>query len=187
MTQQPRSVALTAEDFVEWAMDQPSGRFELLRGEVVAMASERVTHARVKKHVLIALESALGGAGSRCEAFGDGMAVRIDDGTVYEPDALVRCGPWSPGEAVILDDPVIVVEVVSPSSRGIDAGTKLADYFRLSSVRHYLVVQPEARRVIWHERGEGGDIATRVLEAEAVLALDPPGIALRVADFFVTV
>jgi Uma2 family endonuclease len=187
MTQQPRSVALTADDFVEWAMNQPSGRFELLRGEVVAMAPERVAHARVKKHVLIALESAFGGAGSTCEAFGDGMAVRVDESTVYEPDAMVRCGPWSPSGAVILDDPVIVVEVVSPSSRSIDAGAKLADYFRLPSVRHYLVVQPETQRGIWHERGEAGGIATRILQEQDVVALDPPGIEHRPAEFFATV
>jgi hypothetical protein len=51
-------------------------------------------------------------------------------------------------------------------------------------VRHYLVVQPETRRVIWHERGDGGAIATRILQGEAMLALNPPGIEVRVADFF---
>jgi Uma2 family endonuclease len=187
MTQQPRPIELTAEAFLEWAMDQPSGRFELLRDEVIAMAPERIADARVKKHVLMALESAVVGAGLTCEALGDGMAVRVDESTVYEPDATVRCGPWIPSEAVVFDDPVIVVEVVSPSSRSIDAGTKLADYFRLSSVRHYLVVQPEARRVIWHERGEAGAIATRILQDGAVLPLEPPGIAVRVADFFTRV
>jgi Uma2 family endonuclease len=187
MTQQPKSVALTADAFVEWAMRQPSGRFELLRGEVVAMASERAGHSRVKTAVLMALQSALAAAGRDCEPFADGMAVRIDESTVYEPDAMVRCGPFIPSEAVILDDPMIVVEVVSPSSRSIDAGAKLADYFRLASVRHYLVVQPETRRVIWHARGNGGTIATRILQDEAVLALDPPGIEVRVADFFTRV
>jgi hypothetical protein len=51
-TQQPKPAVLTADVFAEWAMRQPSGGFELLRGEVVAMAPERVAHARVKKHVI---------------------------------------------------------------------------------------------------------------------------------------
>jgi Uma2 family endonuclease len=184
MTQQPRPLGLTADDFIEWAMDQPSGRFELVRGAIVGMAPERVAHARVKKYVLIALESAVAGSRLACEAFGDGMAVRIDEVTVYEPDATVRCGPWMPSDAVVLDDPTVVVEVVSQSSRGIDVGAKLADYFRLASVRHYLVVQPDARRVIHHERRGGAAIATRILQEQDVLALDPPGIEVRVADFF---
>ena len=139
MNQQSKPGLMTAETFVDWAMNQPVGRFELLRGEVVAMSPERVGHARVKTAVLLALHSALTAEGSSCEAFGDGMAVRIDDTTVYEPDASVRCGARLSNDDVLFDDPVIVVEVVSPSSKSIDAGSKLADYFRLASVRHYLV------------------------------------------------
>jgi Uma2 family endonuclease len=184
MTQQPLQTDMTADAFVEWAMRQPAGRFELLRGEVVAMAPERAGHARVKTEVLVAFRSAIAAAGIECEAFGDGMAVRIDDSTVYEPDASIRCGPRLSNETVLFDDPVVVVEVASPSSRGIDAGTKLADYFRLPSVRHYLVVQPETRRVIHHAGAEAGEIATRILHEGAALTLDPPGIEVSISEFF---
>jgi len=187
MNQQTREARLTADAFVEWAMEQPSGRFELLRGEVVAMAPERVGHARVKKHVLKAFDAALSAAGLECEAFADGVAVRIDESTVYEPDAMIRCGPMVPSEVVLIDDPVVVVEVVSPSSRSIDTGTKLADYFRLPSVRHYLFVEPAARRVTHYRRAEDGEIIARILGKDATLALDPPRIEVGVADFFVTV
>lgn len=187
MTQQPRLAPLTADAFVEWAMLQSSGRFELFRGEVVAMAPERARHARVKTEVLVAFRSALAEARLECEAFADGMAVRIDESTVYEPDAMFRCGPMVPNEAVFLEDPVVVVEVVSPSSRGIDAGAKLADYFRVSSVRHYLVVEPDSQRVIHHRRAEAGEIVTRILSEDTTLALDPPGIEVRISTFFATV
>ena len=187
MTHQPRPAPLTADAFIEWAMRQPSGRFELFRGEIVGKAPERVGHVRVKKELLKALDRALAGHPSGCEAFVDGMTVRIDDATAYEPDALVRCGPKLPNDAVQLTDPVVVVEVVSPSSKGIDAGAKLADYFRLASVRHYLVVHPEGRRVIHHARSaKGGEIVTRVLGEEATLALEPPGIEIAVSDLFAT-
>jgi Uma2 family endonuclease len=98
-------------------MAQPSGRFELSGGEIVAMSPERLSHTRVKTDTLIALRAAVAAKGLDCEATGDGVSVQIDDRTVYEPDASVRCGPKAPGEAVKIDDPVIVVEVVSPSSR----------------------------------------------------------------------
>jgi Uma2 family endonuclease len=184
--QQPRPADLTADAFIEWAMRQPAGRFELLRGEIVAMSPERVGHARVKKEVLKAFDTALLRAESGCEAFGDGMAVRIDESTVYEPDVTIRCGPKLPNDAVQFDDPLVVVEVVSPSSRGIDAGSKLADYFRLPSVRHYLVVQPETRRVTHHQRAEASEIATRILGEDATLALQPPGLTVEIVDFFAT-
>ena len=102
-------------------------------------------------------------AASPARPMPDGMAVRIDDRTVYEPDALVRCGPPLPGDAIEVNDPVIVVEVVSPSSRGVDRGVKLASYFSLPSVRHYLIVDTDKRVVIHHRRGDEGRIEVRIL------------------------
>jgi Uma2 family endonuclease len=183
MTTHPRQTPLTADAFVEWAAAQPQGRFELAGGEIVAMAPERIAHTRVKYEVVFALRNAIAARGLGCEAIGDGVSLRIDDRTVYEPDALVRCGPTAPGEAMQVDDPVIVVEVVSASTRGVDTGVKLADYFRLPTVRHYLVVQTEARTVAHHRRGEAGLFATRILH-EGSLVLDPPGIEVAIADLF---
>jgi Uma2 family endonuclease len=169
---------MTVDEFVDWAMAQPEGRFELVDGAVVAMAPERAGHARIKANVLIALREVVRLGDLPCEAFPDGMTVKIDEHTAYEPDALVRCGDTLADDVVIVPDPVIVVEVLSPSTRGRDAGAKLADYFRLPSVRHYLLVRTERRSVIHHRRGDGDLIETRILTA-GVLQLDPPGITLE--------
>ena len=88
-----------------------------------------------------------------------------------------------PGNAIETGDPVIVVEVVSPSSRGIDKGAKLASYFSLPSVRHYLIVDTEGRVVIHHQRLDDGRIESRFLH-EGALALDPPGLTIEVGDIF---
>jgi Uma2 family endonuclease len=88
----------------------------------------------------------------------------VNDRTVYEPDALVRCGPPLPADAIEVADPVIVVEVVSPSSRGIDCGVKLAGYFALPSLRHYLIVDTGTRVVIHHRRGEDGRIGVGIVQ-----------------------
>jgi Uma2 family endonuclease len=183
MTTQPKHARLTADAFVAWAAAQPQGRFELAGGEIVAMAPERIAHTRAKYRVMFALEGAIATRGLSCEAIGDGVSVWIDEGTVYEPDALVRCGPPAPGEATGVDDPLIVVEVISPSSRGVDTGVKLADYFQLVSVRHYLIVNVEARAVIHHRRDDAGGIDTRILK-DGALVLDPPGIEVEIARMF---
>jgi Uma2 family endonuclease len=99
------------------------------------------------------------------------MAVRVDADTVYEPDALVRCGPPLDDNATELDDKVIVIEVVSPSSRNSDSGAKLADYFRLPSVRHYLIVKTENQTIIRHRRDDAG---TTYIVRDGTLWLDPP-------------
>jgi Uma2 family endonuclease len=178
---EPARKLMTSDEFIAWAIEQGGGRCELVAGEIVAMAPERAAHARVKAHIWRRLTEAIEAADLPCEAYPDGMAVEIDNETTYEPDALVRCGAPLPPDALKLHDPVIVVEVLSPSSRARDAGAKLADYFRLPSVRHYLIVRTEDRTVIHHARGDDGAIATRITR-DSPIPLDPPGIVL--ADCF---
>ena len=181
--EQPKRTQFTADEFIAWAMDQPTGRFELDNGYVFAMAPERAAHALTKGNVYAALRDGVRTRGLGCQVFPDGMTVRIDDHTIYEPDALVRCGPPVPGDAIEVTDPVIVVEVVSPSSRGIDRGVKLERYFSVPTVRHYLIVDTEKSVVIHHRRDDAGEIRAAIL-AGGDLVLDPPGLTIAVADIF---
>jgi Uma2 family endonuclease len=182
--EQPRQTAFTADEFIVWALEQPAGRFELDNGAVVAMAPERASHATAKGNAFIALRNAISARSLTCQVFPDGMSVRIDDRNVYEPDALVRCGPPLTGDAIEVNDPVVIVEVVSPSSRGVDRGVKLASYFLLPSVRHYLIVDTDKRVIIHNHRGEEGRIEVRILH-DGSLTLDPPGLSVEVQDVFV--
>ncbi len=181
--EQPRQTEFTADEFIAWAMEQPTGRFELDNGAVVAMAPERASHNQAKLNAAIAFRDAIAAQGLPCRAMTDGMAVRIDDRTVYEPDALVRCGPPLPGDAIEVADPIIVMEVVSPSSRGVDRGAKLASYFSLPSVRHYLIVDTDRRVVIHHRRDADGRIDVEILH-DGTLTLDPPGLAIDIRGIF---
>ena len=170
---------LKADEFIDWAMTQPN-RYELIAGEPAAMAPERVAHAEAKFMIARRLAEAVEAAELPCQVFTDGMAVQIDEFTVYEPDALVRCGERLPGDAVKVLDPLIVVEVVSPSSRGRDAGAKFADYFRLASLRHYLILSTENRTAVHHARDDAGVITSRVV-SDGTITLDPPGISVSLS------
>ncbi len=169
---------MTSDEFIAWAMEQPeTEHYELIAGEVVAMAPERAAHTRVKARVWRRLEDAIEAGTLPCEALTDGISVEVDEHTVYEPDALVRCGPLLPPNAVKTSDPLIVVEVVSPSTGSRDVSVKLPDYFRLQSVQHYLIFRPETHTIIHHQRGTDGLILTRIVREGSIL-LDPPGITL---------
>jgi Uma2 family endonuclease len=181
MMERPRQTGVTADAFIAWALEQPEGRFELDNGTVVAMPPERVSHSRAKSRVWLALRTAIAARGLACEALPDGATVRVNDRTVYGPDALVRCGPPLSGDAVEIPDPVVVVEVVSPSSRGIDRGVKLAGYFSLPELRHYLIVDTDKRVVIHHRRDEEGQIRVGIVH-DGPLALDPPGLVIDSRD-----
>jgi Uma2 family endonuclease len=175
---EPARRRMTSDEFIAWAMEQPeTAHYELVAGEVVAMAPERSAHALTKAHIWRRMAEAVETGGLPCQVYPDGMAVEVDERTVYEPDALVRCGIPLPADAIKLNDPVIIVEVLSPSTRARGAGAKLEDYFRLPSLRHYLIVKTENRTVIHHARGADGVILTRIVR-EGPIVLAPPGITL---------
>ncbi|MGA8198289.1 MAG: Uma2 family endonuclease [Acetobacteraceae bacterium] len=113
----------------------------------------------------------------RLRSIPTGWRWKWTNNTVYEPDALVRCGTPLPADAIKPDDPVIIVEALSPSTRARDTGAKLEDYFRLPSLRHYLIVKTENRSVIHHARGADGIILARIVR-EGPIVLEPPGITL---------
>ena len=109
--------------------------------------------------------------------------MRVSARTAFEPDALVYCGARLPPDAIEIPNPVVVVEVLSPSTAADDHGVKLDGYFSLGSVNHYLILDPDRRVMIHHKRGRAGAIETRVLREGAVV-LDPPGFEAKVTEFF---
>ena len=177
---------LTVDDFIAWSLAQPEPvRADLIDGAIYAHAAERIFHLRVKHKAAMALDAALSKAKLSCHVLPDGATVRISETSAFEPDALVYCGPELPGDAIEVPNPVIVVEVLSPESEKRDMRDKLDGYFRLSSIEHYLILDPEERLVIHHTRGQGDVRGTRIVHS-GELRLDPPGIIVDVADLFGT-
>ena len=172
---------LTRQEFQDWAMTQPR-RYERVAGEPVAMSPERVEHVRIKNRVWAALDRAIQRAGLDFEALGDGVTIEVDDDTDYEPDAVVNCGPKLPPDATAASSPVIVVEVLAPSTQSIDSSDKLADYFRVPSIQHYLIVRAKRREIIHHSR-TGSEIVARMINIGKIV-LNPPGIEIDWADVY---
>jgi Uma2 family endonuclease len=76
-----------------------------------------------------------------------------------------------------------VVEVLSPSTRRVDVTRKLAGYFRLPSIIHYLIVDPIKPIVVHHARGTDDTIVTRIVTEGSIL-LDPPGVEVAITDIY---
>jgi Uma2 family endonuclease len=170
--------SMSVDEFVPWAERQPE-RWELFDGTPVAMSPERIIHGDTKYRVARALDAAIANAGVPCRFVLDSAAVRVDPRSLYQPDALVYCGEPLPGDAREIPAPVVVAEVLSPDNAMTDLRDKLQGYFRVPSVQHYLIVDPDKRLVIHHARAEADTVATRIV-SEGALRLDPPGITLAV-------
>jgi Uma2 family endonuclease len=175
---------LTVDDYLAWARTQSDPpRTELINGQIVPMSPERVAHNRAKGKVYLLLTRALVTAGVMGEVFTHGLTVPIDQHTAYEPDALVRCGNPLPPDQMKVTDPVIIMEVKSPSTAHMDTSAKLIGYFKLPSVYHYLFVDPDARKVVHHKRTSNGTVEADTLSF-GIIRLDPPGLTVEVADLF---
>ena len=174
---------MKADEYVEWARGQSHGRYELIRGEVVKMAAEKVRHALVKQETAFCLREAIRQAGLDCQVFPDGVSVLIGDDSCYEPDCAVQCGEKPDLDKVNIESPLILAEVLSPSTAVNDMTVKLADYFRLASLVHYLIIDAE-RHLLIHHRRHQGRIITAIIH-DGPLSLDPPGLEIEVEKLFV--
>ena len=155
----PAVKRMTVPEFLAWAETQDSGRYELVCGQIVAMAPERWEHVQAKQRAFRAFEAAIERAGVACQALVDGLAVAIDKETSYVPDTLVNCGEPGAPHVMIAPDPVIVVEVLSPSTRGIDTTVKLAGYLR--GVAQALPHCRSGERHVVHYRKQADGTVTR--------------------------
>ena len=174
---------MTVADYLAWGEAQGERRrTELINGQVVLMAPERIGQIEVKLAAALALKTAIRRAGIECHALGDGATVRIDEHTAYEPDALVYCGARLARASLLVPHPVVVVEVLPPTTAHTDTSAKLIGYFKLASVQHCLVIDPDARAVTHHVRSAGGTSAR--VQSAGMLRLDPPGIQFDIAELF---
>jgi len=179
---------MTFDEFIEWAEDR-EGKWELHEGIPVRKhdpakgQSEQAMHLNAKLGVAMALAEALKQSPADCHVMPDGATVRIDDHVSYEPDALVYCGKKLEGDEIIVPEPVIIVEVLSPSTAWRDMSVKLDDYFRLPSLRHYLIIAPKYKRVQHYYRQEEGKVKIDP-DTDEMIRLDPPGLEIETARLF---
>ncbi len=175
---------LTVPEYLAWAATQDGKvRTELIDGQIIPMSPELIVHNRLKLRLHMAFDMALAASGLEGEALIDGVAVAIDAKTAYQPDALVYLGAAIPGNERLVASPLVVAEILSPSTAHVDKGEKLAGYFKLASVMHYLVIDPDAMSLTHHRRQPDGSIAASV-HADGTLTLDPPGLVLDLDTLF---
>jgi Uma2 family endonuclease len=170
---------MTVDEFLAWAEGR-EGRWELYNGVPYAMPSERVGHIEVKGAVYLALLRAVRKAGVPCHVLTDGSGVRISQHVMHGPDAIVYCGSKLPDDALEVPNPLILVEVLSPSTRRFDETVKRDGYFSLPSVHHYLIVDPEGPIVHYNRQPDGTILKSEV--HEGTLTLSPPGIEVGAAE-----
>ena len=174
--------------FVAWENRQKR-RYELVGGEVRLMSGGSAGHDLIATNLITALGTAL--AGRPCFVHGSNLKLRSPIGMVTYPDLFVRCGQPLDDEALEATDPILIVEVLSPSTRGVDLVTKRWAYQAIPSLQALIYVETRISKVEIVIRAEDGSWTGRFIESrgasiflpllEASLTIDAIYSGTRVA------
>jgi Uma2 family endonuclease len=173
------------EAFLAWAEGR-EGRYELDGGRVIMMTGGSRSHWRITFNILKALDARVDpGAWEILADFG----VDVGPDTIRYPDIVVDRPSESPRGRLAAIAPVLIIEVLSPSTEGIDLNVKAAEYLRLPSLAAYLVFTQDALKARAWVRGEAGfPPEPHVFTArEDMIRVDVLGLTLPLADVYARV
>ncbi len=174
---------MSPTEYLAWERTQRD-KHQLLNGEVYASAGGSPRHNRLCARILARLDDAL--RGSSCGSFSSDQKVFIPStkNFVY-PDATVVCGPVElhAGTTDVIDNPRVVVEVLSKSTEQHDRGDKWEDYRSVPSLTDYVLVSQRLPRLEHFARESDGSWRYRAVAAGGRLELTT-GTVLVVDEIF---
>lgn len=163
----PAPKRMTLAEFLEWD-DGTDHRYQLLDGIPVMMAPSLEAHGELAAALTIEIGNRLR---PPCRVISEaGILIPDRADTYYVSDLAVTCVPREPGRRMVVE-PVLVVEVLSPSTDQVDRWRKVADYRRLPSLREILIVFSDERRVeVQRRTAEGWRVEDLIGKAEIDLS-----------------
>jgi Uma2 family endonuclease len=169
---------MTIEEFLAWEEEQEL-RWEFDGFAPVAMTGGTAGHSAMQRNLQMALGVRL--RGKPCQVYTADLRIRVG-GSIRYPDAFVVCTPVV-RTATVVDDPVVVFEVLSPSTASVDHFVKNREYRDTPSIRRYVMLEQDFIGATMFER-MGDDWVGHVLGAEAALDMPEIGIAVPLVELY---
>lgn len=143
---------ITVEEYLAGETDGDV-RHEYIYGEVYAMAGSSDRHNQISGNIFVKLFTGLRGS-KDCQVFMTDMKLQADELTFYYPDVFVACDRPDP---YFRREPVLIVEVLSPSTQRADRHEKLAVYQQIPTLREYVIVAQDKMLIELHRRATNGE------------------------------
>ncbi len=170
----PMSVA----EFLDWEERQEL-RWEFDGFEPVAMTGGTAQASAVQSNLIGQLHTRLRGKPGR--PYGSNLKVFVA-GSIRYPDAFVVCSPVDP-KATVVTEPVVVFEILSPSTAMIDRVVKNEEYRDTPSIQRYVMLEQDRQAAEVFTRA-GDDWVGHILSGEVVLPMPEIGIELPLSDIY---
>ena len=171
---------LSVEDYLRLE-EASSVRHEYVGGELYALAGATDRHNRIAGNLFARLWTAA--RGGPCRVYGSDMMLRVAEDLFYYPDVQVVCDP-ADGDERYKTLPCLVIEVLSPSTETVDRREKLLAYRRLPSLKAYVVVYRDDRRVQRHWRDDHGAWGQAEVQGEGLVTFPCPESELLLDDIY---
>ena len=175
---------VTVEDYLDGEFVSEV-KHEYVGGRVHAMAGGTTRHSAVTTNVITSFGGAL--RGKQCRPFNSDLKIRIElpgQTRFYYPDAMIVCELREDTESW-QDRPVVVVEVLSESTRRVDLTEKCEAYLTIPTLESLIFVEPDfAHAIVHHRTPSDGFITEEYTGLEAIIPLPELGIELPLAEVY---
>nr|WP_309696747.1 Uma2 family endonuclease [Armatimonas sp.] len=135
----------------EWVafLERSKQKSNYICGEVVEVAGASPQHNQIAMNFGRALGNVLEATEANCDVLGSDQKVSVTSGLYYFPDLCVVCGEWKVDLYDALQNPCVIVEVLSPSTEADDRTDKFREYQQITTLRHYILID-QSRVAVTH-------------------------------------
>ena len=174
-----------ADKYLAWESEQLT-KFELIDNHIVAMSGASRSHSIVTVNISSSLNLRL--RKEPCEVYVADMRVQVKQQATYTyPDVVVVCGQprfRADAKPSTLQNPMLIFEVLSPSTEDIDRNRKFSQYLQLPSLEGYFLVSQDEPRVESYTRQSDGWLYQDHVGLDAKLRIDAIGVSLSLEDIY---
>ena len=174
---------ISVTDYLAGELDSPI-KHEYISGAVFAMVGARNAHNLIAGNAFLAFGTRL--RGKTCRPFNSDTKIRIrmiDHVRFYYPDMSVVCQPNALSDT-FQDQPVVIVEVLSESTRRLDDGEKRDAYFMIPSLTHYILLEQDSIVAVVYQRVGQRFERHEFTNLDDVITLDDLSLSLPLREFY---
>ena len=165
---------ISVEEYLELDRNSQNARYEYIDGHVTMLAGGSLNHSTIAVNITSILKAHL--RGGSCRVFNSDARVRLSESRIVLPDASVTCDARDRGEGDIVEYPVLVVEVLSPSTEAYDRGLKFAYYRDCPTIQEYLLIDSQRQAIEVYRRERRDLWVLRTISPETDVELASLGV-----------
>ncbi|HVB21614.1 MAG TPA: Uma2 family endonuclease [Ktedonobacteraceae bacterium] len=182
MVADPYRSVMSVKEYFELDRSSTDVRYEFIDGHIYMLAGGTANHSIIAANMIRELGFLL--RSGPCRVYTSDMKVKLSEKRYVYPDVAVSCDEHDTGSVEIIQNPCLIVEVLSPSTESTDRGKKFTYYRACPSIREYIMVDTQMQAVEMYRRASENLWTLHLFGADDQVALASLGISFSVASLY---